>query len=476
MTEEVPPQDSNNDYDYDDDDEDVIIENEEIIYPNAEQGASNNEDTSNEHHIFDGLMSNLRQLNLFTENTNINDGIHMPGSMNGLIENGKSNSSENGGSSLYNSDAKTSTTTAPEKLRYKQKYNKIDPNIVIEFFQNDIIVVALKMLFSWLRDNTNILVNCFTTNPEFIDKIFDLLNRMNIDIFTRKVYMERHHIRTTDVREDLRSLFDMRQTIPLKEDVVMKEFPIFDICQRYMDWSLPSSMKITDNEETILRIFEFVDFGFSLCKMKKFNVSFCSRSRKFIQTKEKRLMRRNRKRGRRNRKRHRDRPKKRRSPRNDVCLLTRDDEYSGHNNNNESVAHEERRPSVKKGYLKKRQQLCEQATEVKSAEVKSTAKKSELMGKLWLQHEIEVLEEKMSKNKMVVPPYIIVDTKALTRYLDIVKKLVNAKQTVVLIPKAGEYFQKNCFCYFRVNLLCLHIPNNVISFFSYSQYLLRWTI
>lgn len=383
-------------------------------------------------------MSNLKKLNLYTDDTQTNGGNHLTNSMvDGLTDNGKSNSSENGGSSLYNSDAKASTTTAPDKLRYKQRYNKIDPNIVIEFFQNDNIVVPLKLMFSWLRDNSNILINCFTTNPEFIDKIFDLLNRMNIDIFTRKVYMERHHIRTNDVREELRTLFDIRHTIPLKEDVSMKEFPIFDICQRYMDWSLPLSMKITENEETILRVFEFVDFGFSLCKMRKFNVSFCSRSRQFIQTKEKRSMRRNRKRGRRNRKRHRDRPRKRRDSQNDICLLTRDDECTRAVDNNEGRSHDEGKPSVKKGYLRKREQVNE-ITSVSSTDGKPAAKTHELMGKLWLQHEIEVLEAKMSKNKMILPPYIIVDTKALTNYLDIVKKLVKAKKTVVLIPKAGK--------------------------------------
>lgn len=391
-----------------------------------------------EHQIFDGLMSNLNKLNLYTDGTSNNDGNHMPSTLNNeLFDNGKCNSSENGGSSIYNSDGKASTTTAPEKLRYKQKYNKIDPNIVIEFFKNDAIVVALKLLFSWLRANNNILINCFTTNPEFIDKIFDLLNRINIDIFTRKVYMERHHIQTDDVREELRTLFDMRQAIPLKEDVLMKEFPIFDLCQRYMEWSLPISQKITENEETILRIFDFVDFGFSLCKMKKFNVSFCSRSRKFIQTKEKRSAAKNRKRGRRNRKRTRDhRTYKRRNRPDDVCLLSRDDEFSGNNNNIEKLSHEESKPSVKKGYLKKRQQMNDK-TSVSSTETKQpSSKKHELMGKLWLQHEIEVLEEKMSKNKMIVPPYIIVDTKALTENLDIVKRIVKAKKTVVLIPKA----------------------------------------
>lgn len=417
-----------------DNDDDVIIEDEEIIYPNAANSLYDKVSSLHENHIFDGLMSNLRELKVH----------EVIGGANGTSTNGKCTSSENGDGSLYNSDAKASSTAAPEKLRYKQKYTKIDPNIIIEYFSNDNIMVALKLLFSWLRANNNILINCFTTNPEFIDKIFDLLNRINIDVFTRKVYLERHHVRTEDVRDELRTLFDIRHTIPLKEDVVMKEFPIFDMCQRYLDWSLPLSMKITDNEENILRIFGFVDFGFALCKMKKFNISFCSRSRRFSQAKvEKNLMRKSRKRGRRNRRGQRERPRNKRDRHNDICLLTRDDECAvvTNNNNSNAESRQEARDdgkscNLKKGYLKNRQQSI-QKTSVDPADTKPAAK-TELMGKLWLQHEIEVLETKMSKSRMILPPYIIVDTKALTNQLETVKKLVKTKKTVVLIPKAGK--------------------------------------
>lgn len=431
---------SHNDANNADDDDDVIIETEEIIYPNAANGAYNGSSNSHDNHIFDGLMSNLRELKLL-DSANAKQPT---GAANGTSTNGKCTSSENGEGSLYNSDAKASSTAAPEKLRYKQKYGKTDPNIVIEYCTNDNIMVALKLLFSWLRANNNILLNCFATNPEFIDKIFDLFNRINIDVFTRKVYLERHHIRASDVRDDLRTLFDIRHTIPLKEDVVMKEFPIFDMCQRYLDWSLPLSMKITENEEAVLRIFGFVDFGFALCKMKKFSVSFCSRSRRFEPLKtERNSTRKTRKRGRRNRKSQRDRPRNRRDRHDDICLLTRDDESAAAND--DAGRREPARPdgktgNLKKGYLKSRQQLIQKSAEIQvdgPVDAKPAAK-TELMGKLWLQHEIEVLETKTSKSRMILPPYVIVDTKALTNQLEIVKRLVKTKKTVVLIPKAGE--------------------------------------
>lgn len=430
-----------------DDDDDVIIESEEIIYLNDDEHEitePQNEDVRYETNIFDDFMCNFKQLQLF-DNENKNDQ-----SMNGAIFNGKSNSSENGEGSLYNSDAKGSIN-APEKLRYKQKYSKIDPNIIIEFFQYENTMIALKLLFDWLRSNNSILINCFTTNPEFIDKIFDLLNRINIDIFTRKVYFERRLIDIDDVRENLRMLFDTRQTIPLKEDVLLKEFSAFDMCQRNMDWTMPLKMNITDNEETILRIFMFVDFGFSLCKMKKFDYNFCSRTRNFIKTDTvKRSSKRVRKRGRRNRRQQRDRSK--RNPcnnKNDRYVLSRNDEQM-RKSSNEDVHQidDEKKSNLKKGYLKNRQQNNQNAslnTPNDAATTKTSADKHEIMGKLWLQHEIEVLEAKMSKNKMILTPYLVVDTKVLTNHLDIVKRLVKAKKCVVLIPKAGERKQKILF-------------------------------
>lgn len=340
-----------------------------------------------------------------------------------------------------------SAATAPEKLRFKQKYSKIDPNIIVEFFLHENTMVALKLLFDWLRGNNGIILNCFSTNPEFIDKIFDLLNVMNIDIFTRKVYFERYYIETENVRENLRSLFDQRQTIPLKEDVLLKEISVFDVCQRHMDWSLPLKLKVSENEETILRIFLFIDFGFSLCKMKKFDYNFCSRTRNFIRvaSAKQRSSKRTRKRGRRNRRRVRNHSRNRRSKRTEMSVLTRDDEPAGRSSAEDSRKgdHErdERKPNLKKGYLRNRQQNSQVTTSNghhDKANPTSSADKHQLMGKLWLKHEIEVLEAKMSKNNVILTPYLVVDTRVLSHHLDIVKKLVKAKKFVVLIPSAGK--------------------------------------
>lgn len=436
----------------DDDDEDVVIEDEQIIYPSNDiKPEIVNGQNHYENSIFGDFMSSFKQLQMFDEeNKNGHNNFTFDPSTISNPFDLKFNLAENVESTLCNDETGSNSTPAPEKLRFKQKYNKIDPNVIIEFFQHDNTMVALKLLFDWLRGNSGIIVNCYTTNPEFIDKIFDLLNIMNIDIFTRKVFFERIFIETENVRENLRSLFDIRQTVPLKEDILLKEFSVFDVCQRHMDWTLPLKMNITENEETILRIFLFVDFGFSLCKMKKFDYNFCSRTRDFIKVvaPKQRSSKRIRKRGRRNRRRVRNRSRNRRSERTELSVLSRDEEHTARSSNDEyHHTEDEKKPNLKKGYLKNRQQNNQTAltngstekTTEKSTGPTSSAEKHQLMGKLWLKHEIEVLEAKMSKNNAILTPYLVVDSKVLSNHLELVKKLVKAKKFVVLIPSAGKH-------------------------------------
>lgn len=440
-----------------DDDEDVVIEDEEIIYPgNDAESKEVNGQNQYENSIFGDFMSSFKQLQLFDEqNKNGQNAFAFDQSDNNTNPfDFKFNLIDNIETTLTNEavtdEQSANGAAAPEKLRFKQKYTKIDPNIIVEFFLHENTMVALKLLFDWLRGNNGIIVNCFTTNPEFIDKIFDLLNVMNIDIFTRKVYFERFYIETENVRENLRSLFDQRQTIALKEDVLLKEMSVFDVCQRHMDWTLPLKLKITENEETILRIFLFIDFGFSLCKMKKFDYNFCSRTRNFIKVApaKQRSSKRTRKRGRRNRRRVRNHSRNRRSRRTEMSVLTRDDEPTGRSSAEDSRKGDtdERKPNLKKGYLRNRQQNNQVATSnglnekaMEKTNPTSSAEKHQLMGKLWLKHEIQVLEAKMSKNNAILTPYLVVDSRVLSHHLDIVKKLVKAKKFVVLIPSAGKY-------------------------------------
>lgn len=446
----------------DSDSDDIVIESEEIIYLNGskhEVDAINepaaqaaDEVTNNYESVFDCFVKNLNKLNLMDDAMNLDDNVASSSEF-AYQANG-----DTAASISASCDALDGQPCAPEKLRYKQKYNKIDPNIIIEFAGQENSLRALKLLFDWLRINSDILLNCFTTNPEFIDKIFALLNHLNVDIFTRKVFFERDQIDGDDVRENLRSLFDIRASVPLTEDVLLKEFSIFDQCQHVIDWAMPLKFKITETEETILRIFKFVDFGFSLCKMKKFKYNFCSRNRLFIQLPGNsaadrngtaaigtRSNKRTRTRGKREKRRRRNRSRNRGG--GDTFNGQSESEFprlcgEPVSSNDGDENDEKKSGGWKKGYLKNRHNLAIsklQGDSNESGSASNTGGKHEIMGKLWLQHEIEVLEAKMSKNQMPMTPYLIVDTNALVAHQAIVKNLVKAKKFVVLIPKAGEY-------------------------------------
>lgn len=436
-----------------DDDEDILncyIEEEELIYLHdaglpAER--SNGVPAAEPDNVFDNFVKNLNKLNL-RDDANSDDII---------IESEELiyNFSDAHAAAKAESDSKTGNTDseAPEKLRYKQKYNKIDPNIILAFGKRENTLKALKVLFDWLRVSGDILVNCYATNPEFVDKIFALLNRMNIDIFTRKVFFERQLLDGDNVRENLRQLFDERCSVPLAEDVLLKEFSVLDQSQHSIDWTLPLKLGVTEDEENVLRVFKLIDFGFTLCKMKKFKYNFCSRSRQFIQLdaagKESTAKlavngKRTRTRGRRRRRnRSRNRTKV------EFPRIGGGDTAAGVSSSNDDrdVADEveSKRSCPKKGYLKNRQNQAAAKQPADAIDAKPASGKHEIMGKLWLQHEIEELEAKMSKKQLVLTPYLIVDTKALINHLSIVKTLVKAKKFVVLIPKAGELSRDSLF-------------------------------
>lgn len=384
-------------------------------------------------------------------------------------------------------DSNAKQAIAIEKLRYKRKYSKIDPNILIEFAQKECTLKSLKILFDWLKVNNEILVNCFSSNPEFVHKIMKLLNYFNIDIFTRKVCFDRNLIKTENVRNDLRTLFDIRISVPLHEDILLKDFAVLESVQQNLDFEIPLQMGVTENEENILRIFKLVDFGFFICKTKKYRYNFCARSRRFIEIslngrkdgggttgnvgngsgggggrRDNRQRRSERRRGFIKRKNESGRRGKRMKQRNSYTSNEEND-FGGSGGGGgggggiDSSNQEDTQITLpKKSYLKNRNHAATKTVEEKENQlneggngVGGTENKYEIMGKLWLRNEVKTLESKVSKKPTNnFTPYLVMDAKSLTDYASIVKNLIKTKKFVVLIPNAGMLFKKNCTSYF----------------------------
>ncbi|XP_055372034.1 nonsense-mediated mRNA decay factor SMG5 [Condylostylus longicornis] len=355
---------------------------------------------------------------------------------------------ENNDEKKVNANAALSSESPPQKLKYKNKYTKVDPNIIIEFCRNESTMSALKILFDWLRINHEILLGCYHSNPEFIHKMMKLLNFFNIDIFTQKIFFENEFITVENLRENISELFDNRTAIPLQEDLKLKNFDLFRSVQIPLDWEATIRDKINLDEENFIRILKMVDFGFYVCKSKKFNYQFCVKSRRFTENVKKKreskksgrrreLRRRNSRNGRRNEGRSRRfSERKNGQPRK---------EYTS--NEEKDTAVEESRGTeakcLKKGYLrsKEKEKVSSSGADEEKSENQGKEemdKKCEIMGKLWLKNEVEVLEEKIRKlpKNLVLTPFVVVDSKALVEYTGIVKELVKCKKFIVLIPDA----------------------------------------
>lgn len=404
------------------DNEDIVIEEENIIYPDQDQEkllphltttAAAAARTSSQDVDSEELLKSFEILQLHSNNAALNF-------TNCDHEEGHKNSSAHQKSG---EEIKGGSEEPPKKMVYRNKYTKINPNIVVDFAKNEPTIRALKILFDWLRINHEILFGCYHSNPEFIHKIMKLLNYCNIDVFTRKVFFEREFLTTPNVRQTLCDLFDVRANVPLSEDFVFKSFDIFQSTQITLDWETTIREKVTTEEECILRIFKMVDFGFFICKQKKFNYRFCVKARRFTENTKKK----------REEKKTSSRRRERRTAKNAARKRTegRTRRYSDRKNgivrksytsNEEKDTVEECKRMPRKGYLRNRNSeksnsngatagggtsastttnsaICEKIQSSSGADEERSeamSKKCEIMGKLWLKNEVETLEEEVS--------------------------------------------------------------------------------
>jgi protein SMG5 len=325
------------------------------------------------------------------------------------------------------------------RMRHKRKYVKVDPNIVINFNEKYASwMQSLKLLFDWLCLSNEVLLDCYRSNPEFLKKIMNLVNFLNIDIFTRNIYFERSLITVKNVRENLRHLFDIRHQVATSEDVIFKKFKLFEEVQQPIDWSLNYKLQLTKQEDAIMRLFKLIDIGFTLCKTKKFNYSFCARSRVFVEKQSQSRRGKRGRRGGRNRSgrysddkkrssRRRNRRGGRRSKKSSECEKVSIKTHS--QDSQENRENVEEFPSLEQSKL----QDGNRKGYIKSKETEAMMGK---LGRLWLQNELQTLESKSKPAHKHYTPYLMLDTIALIDYLNIVKNLVKCAKFVVLIPKA----------------------------------------
>ncbi|XP_055546621.1 nonsense-mediated mRNA decay factor SMG5 [Wyeomyia smithii] len=367
----------------------------------------------------------------------------------------------------------TKSSDQTTQLKFKKRYLKLNPNIIIEFVKQDRTMRSLKVLFDWLQTNIDILLGCYQSNPEFIHNIMKLLNHFNIDIFSNRYYFPREIVTVEGIRDDFRNLFEIRRTIPLDEDIAMKQFALFEITQEELDWESSYRLMVSVAEESFLRAMKMVDFGFTLCKSKKFDYAFCPKARDFSLNSKKQKQNKKERgttRSRGNRIRNREQDEKPKVRKQTNQHEQRCDAKTRRNQNRNRNQNERRRtdtmdvqkssqdvdtrtaPAIitKKGYLKQRyngdlapyKKLQQKdngvISDTTTEEIYHQEKNiNELMGQLWLRNEVKTLESKVKKVvNITLTPYLMLDSKCLTEYTYIVKNLVKTKKFVILIPTA----------------------------------------
>lgn len=303
-----------------------------------------------------------------------------------------------------------------DRTRQKVPLVKCDPNLLLKFVEREPTIRALKLLLDWLMDNKEIIWECFQSNPEFVHKIMVLLNSVNVNIFTRKVFFERQLLTTEGLREDIRSLFDARAKLPITEDLVLKHFGEFNRSQVNLDWEIYSQMKVTAMEENLLRIIKLKNFGFFICDRKKFGYAFRSCSFEQIDTEQvkrrknaKRAQKRDggrqgeQKRGndwgsgsgsgetRRERRRRQRKQQRNGEPVEGRRNMGNGDKGRGGRTAEGRQQQQGRNREEGSGDVRGKDKVCRE---------KEMLKKGELMGKLWLRNEVKTLESKVSEEKL----------------------------------------------------------------------------
>jgi len=118
------------------DNEDVVIEEEKIVYPEEAERRSNSQEVDSEELLrsFEVLQLNFKSAE--EAQTKPVEGLQI-------------------------APPPVSFSEPPKKLVYRNKYTKINPNIIIDCLHNEPTIRALKMLFDWLRINPEILIGCY---------------------------------------------------------------------------------------------------------------------------------------------------------------------------------------------------------------------------------------------------------------------------------------------------------------------------
>ncbi|XP_012525443.1 protein SMG5 [Monomorium pharaonis] len=158
------------------------------------------------------------------------------------------------------------------------------------------------------------------------------------------------------------------KTLPLPEDVDLRGLSLLEHAHRALDWQMFRKHRMNKREETLLRILKLIEFGHHLCTVEDSRVQYDQTERLFVVT---------------------------------DASASNAPKVIGLNEKNFGSEHS-------KGKLMRH------------------------MGRLWLNAEVEALENQLRSR--LISPYLVPDHEALSKHMPILKRLVHANKFIVVIP------------------------------------------
>lgn len=149
-----------------------------------------------------------------------------------------------------------------------KKVKKIDPNDLLEIFQDENLLQAIKIISDYLFEDITIIKTCSSQTLQ--KRLIHLLNLINLQNSMKKL----KNVKNIKILNDYKK-------IPLVEDVILKKVSILKTSQKYIDWEYLNDFIVDQKQDMLIRIYKMVDFGFYLTEIDNLGISY-DKKKKFF--------------------------------------------------------------------------------------------------------------------------------------------------------------------------------------------------
>ncbi|CAH1130775.1 unnamed protein product [Ceutorhynchus assimilis] len=265
-----------------------------------------------------------------------------------------------------------------------KKVQKMDVNVMLEIINEEGLLQSIRVVNDWLKSDQEIIKSCATNTKTLIRQMMRLANLINLNL---------SNFKALNINYKVLDIINNENKIPLAEDIILKGISTFKDAQSNYDWNFLLKKQVTSREEAIIRIIKILSFGKILTNIEETGISYNEDKNIF------------------------------------TCNFE-DDKTVDDNGVSAAAVMEEL----------ERQETNSTPSKMTNGESKtenglSHLNKMKQMGQLWLAAEVRALEIKVGRAKVILSPYLVLDTDALVKHTHMVKQLVFSRQFILLVPE-----------------------------------------